>query len=159
MTVCYCIFQYSSHVSTRKYRSSVFKCSPITGVCGILIEIYTVLYLPIFTLNTGKYSTKNDRIHDDFRQWKPKNIHSINSNFQQNITVEPILSHLWKFFFTSLKKVILWTLFQPCLVIVETTTINIRWFNFHLQPHISGKTNLMKIDDHRYFNVDLFPGK
>lgn len=104
MTICYCIFPYSSHVWTRKYRHSVFKCSLNTGVYGIFMETYTILYLPIFSPNMVKYWTKNDRIRDGFWQWKSKNIHKINFSFQQNIIIEPILSILWKLFFTTLKK-------------------------------------------------------
>ena len=37
------------------------------------------------------------------------------------------------------------TLFQHCLVNVETTWIDIRWFNFHFQPNFNVETTLVHL--------------
>ena len=37
----------------------------------------------------------------------------------------------------------------------ETTSMNIRRLNFHLQPNINVETMLNNVDDQRCFNVDV----
>ena len=44
------------------------------------------------------------------------------------------------------------TLFQRCFVNVETTSINIRWLNFHFQPNFNVEATLV---DRRWINVIL----
>ena len=39
---------------------------PYTGIYGILFKTSAIVYLPVFSLNTGKYGTKNVCIHDNF---------------------------------------------------------------------------------------------
>ena len=40
----------------------------------------------------------------------------------------------------------------------ETTSMNIRRLNFHLQPNINVETMLNNVDDQRCFNVDVLTG-
>ena len=79
------------------------------------------------------------------------NIRRLNFHFQPNINVETTFGNRrWI-------DVILSTLFQRCLLNVETSK-NVRRLNCHFQQNINVETTSMNVDDQRCFNVDVFAG-
>lgn len=69
LTVCNCFFFCCIQRTREEGNTDVsYSCSSYMGIYGVLFETYTILYLPIFSPNTGKYGTKNTHIHDSFTQ-------------------------------------------------------------------------------------------
>ena len=58
--IFFCILEYTAifsriHRTREQDNTEVsYSCSPYSKTHGILSETYTILYLPVFSLNTGK---------------------------------------------------------------------------------------------------------